>query len=133
MRLRGGELTPRRAALSVGVGATIGCTPLFGTHLFLVMAICLPLKLDAPVSYLAANISNPLIAPFLLFAEVQIGSVMLTGRTLGFSAGELSARGVGGLALQTAIGTTVFAPAVGLILGALTYALVRVARRRRGA
>ncbi|MGH7328291.1 MAG: hypothetical protein ACREJX_08065, partial [Polyangiaceae bacterium] len=45
-RLRGGELTPARAAFSIGVGLAIGVTPLYGFHLPLVLAICLPLGLD---------------------------------------------------------------------------------------
>ena len=36
------------------MGLLIGATPLYGLHLILVMAVCVPLKLDVPLSYLAA-------------------------------------------------------------------------------
>ena len=48
--------------------------PLYGLHFPLCLAVCLPLQLDVVVAYLAANISNPLVAPFLVTAEVEIGS-----------------------------------------------------------
>ena len=79
-RLRGGELTPWRAALSVGVGLVIGMTPAFGLHWLIVIAVCVPLRLDTGVAYLAANISMPFIAPFITFAEVETGALLLHGR-----------------------------------------------------
>ena len=78
-RLRGGELTPWRAALSVGVGLLIGMTPAFGLHWLIVIAVCVPLRLDTGVAYLAANISMPFIAPFITFAEIETGALLLHG------------------------------------------------------
>src|SRR5258706_14982160 len=109
-RLRGGELTPKRAALSVGVGLAIGLVPVYGAHWAIVLAACVPLKLDAPVAYLAANISNPLFAPFLLLAEVQVGSVLTTGALLPLTMDALEARGPTGFITQTIVGITVLAP-----------------------
>ena len=123
-RLRGGKLTPKRAGLSVGIGIAIGCVPIYGAHWALVLAICLPLRLDAAASYLAANISNPFVAPFLLFAEVEIGSMVLTGHLLPVTAKGLSEHGVGGLLEETVVGTLLFAPSLALVLGAITYGLV---------
>ncbi len=76
-RLRGGELTPARAAFSVAIGILIGCTPLFGLHLVLVAVLCLPLRLDVPISYISTHVSNPLIAPFIIFADIKLGAVLL--------------------------------------------------------
>ncbi len=114
-RLRGGELTPARAAVSVAVGLFIGCLPVFGLHLPLVLAVCLPLELDAPVAYLAANVSNPLVAPWLIVAEVQTGSWLRTGAFVGFDAAMARSAGIGGFASFAAIGAVV----VGAVLAAL--------------
>ncbi len=82
VRLRGLRRSPRRAAASVFVGLFIGSLPLYGVHLPLCLLCCVPLRLDAVTAYLAANISNPLFAPFLVFAQVQVGSVLLNGSLL---------------------------------------------------
>jgi uncharacterized protein (DUF2062 family) len=107
-RLRGGELTPWRAALSVGVGLAVGVTPLYGLHLPIVVAICVPLRLDAPLAYLAANISLPFIAPFLSLAEIEIGAWLRTRHLLPLDVDTVRTHGfrafMGELVLGTAEG-----------------------------
>lgn len=80
--LRGGALTPRRAALSVALGLFIGSQPIFGCHTPLVIAICLWFQLDAAVAWIASNVSNPFFAPFLMTGEVQVGAYLRRGSFL---------------------------------------------------
>lgn len=126
-RLRGGELTPARAALSVAVGLFVGVTPAYGAHIFLVLAICLPLGLDAPVSYLAANISIPPIAPFLWLAEVEIGAWVLTGHRLPLDVSAFST-GPWVFAKELVLGTLLFAPMMAMVGGTVTYGAVSLVR-----
>lgn len=130
-RLRGGEVTPLRAAASVALGLAIGSTPLWGFHWAIVLAVCVPLKLDVPVAYLAANVSLPFIAPFLTVAEIETGAWIRTGQTIGLSREALAARGVGAFAAEVAIGTAVLAIALASIGFGLTYVLVAWRSRRR--
>ncbi len=113
------------------VGLLIGATPLYGLHLVLVVAVCLPLRLDAPVAYLAANISNPFIAPFLSFAEIETGSFLRTGHGAEVSIAALRANGIGPYVRDVIVGTLAFAPALATVGGALTWASVTVVRRLR--
>jgi uncharacterized protein (DUF2062 family)/2-polyprenyl-3-methyl-5-hydroxy-6-metoxy-1,4-benzoquinol methylase len=130
-RLRGGELNPARAAASVAIGLAIGVTPLYGAHLLLVLAVCLPLRLDAPLAYLAANISIPLVAPFLTMAEVELGAFALTGHALPTDIAILRARGAGLLVKELAIGTALLSPTAAAVGGALTFAFGTAWRRAR--
>jgi uncharacterized protein (DUF2062 family) len=130
-RLRGGELTPVRAALSVAVGLFIGVTPLYGLHLLLVMAVCLPLRLDVPVSYLAANISMPLISPLLGLIEVELGSFVRTGAWRALSIDVIKREGLRPFLGDVVVGVAVFAPSIALVGGSLTYAIARLGRRLR--
>lgn len=126
--MRGGALTPARAALSVAIGLFIGTLPLPGTHLPLVVAICLPLRLDAAVSYLAANISIPPIAPFLWIGSLQIGSVLLGGHAQRLDvegARAMMARGPGDLLASLALGSVCLGALIALTGGSLTYAVAR--------
>jgi uncharacterized protein (DUF2062 family) len=130
-RLRGGELTPWRAALSVGLGLVIGMTPAFGLHWLIVIAVCVPLRLDTGVAYLAANISMPFIAPFITFAEIEMGALLLHGAFIAITPSELKAQGIGRLVAELVVGTAVLAPAGGALGGSLAYAFVAWRRRRR--
>lgn len=132
-RLRGGELTPGRAAASIAIGLAIGVTPLWGLHWAFVLAVCVPLKLDAAVAFLASNVSLPFIAPFLSLAEIEIGAWARTGRGVAIDAAELRAHGVGAFVAELAIGTAIFAPIVAAVGGAIAYALVAWRASKRGA
>lgn len=130
-RLRGGELTPRRAALSVAVGLVIGMTPAFGLHWLIVIAVCVPLRLDTGVAYLAANISLPFIAPFITFAELETGALVLHGHFMSIAPSEVKTMALRTLAAELVVGTAIVAPAGGAVGGAITYGLVAWRWRRR--
>jgi len=128
--LRGGESSPARLAAAVALGVFIGCLPLYGLHLPLCLGVCLLLRLDAVVAYLAANISNPLIAPFLLTAEVEIGSLILTGEHAAFDVERARSVGFVGFVSQAAVGGVVLGLFLALIAGGATYALAPRQRRK---
>jgi uncharacterized protein (DUF2062 family)/SAM-dependent methyltransferase len=130
-RLRGGELTPARAALSVAIGLAVGVTPLYGLHLWIVLALCVPLRLDAALAYLAANVSLPPVIPLLLVSEIEVGSLVRTGHAVAVEAADAKARGFGELARELAIGTAILAPAAGALGGAVAWAIASIARGRR--
>jgi uncharacterized protein (DUF2062 family)/SAM-dependent methyltransferase len=131
-RLRGGELTPGRAAGSVAVGLAIGVMPLYGAHLWIVIGVCLLLRLDAALAYLAANISIPPMIPFLLLAEAELGSLARTGHALALTAAEARSRAFGELAKEVVVGTLIFAPIVGTLGGAITFGIaVRAAAAKK--
>jgi uncharacterized protein (DUF2062 family)/SAM-dependent methyltransferase len=96
-RLRGGSVEPGRAAASVAIGIFIGCMPVYGAQLLLVLAICVPLRLDSAVAYLAAHVSNPLTLPIVLAAEMEAGALLLTGHHAAFDVGAAEHLDIGAL------------------------------------
>lgn len=73
--------SPGRLAGAVLLGVFIGCSPFFGLHLALCLLLGLLLRLNKLIVYAAANISLPVFAPFLIFACLQVGSLLLTGQS----------------------------------------------------
>ena len=126
-RLRGGRLTKKRASGSVAAGLFIGSLPLFGLHFPLCVLVCVPFRLDVVTAYIAANISNPLFAPFLIAGEIQLGSLLLDGHFVGFDLARARAMGVTGFVEQAAVGSVVTGALLAL-LGAIATAFI--ARRR---
>ena len=126
-RLRGTPGSRVRAALAVAIGLFIGCQPLYGLHFVLVLAVCLPLRLDAVLAYLAANISNPFVAPFLIFSEVETGAYLSTGRFAAFDVAQARATGAAGFARQLFVGSV----AVGALLALLGFGLAWLLTARR--
>ncbi len=132
-RLRGGRTTPARLGWSVATGLFIGCQPLYGLHFPLCAGVGLPLRLDVPLAYLAANVSNPLLAPFILFAELQCGARLLEGAWLPLSVSEVRLQGVGRLVAEAALGALVVGGLLALLGGLSAWWLARRWRSRRSA
>jgi uncharacterized protein (DUF2062 family)/precorrin-6B methylase 2 len=122
-RLRGGALSPWRAAASIAVGLFVGCTPLYGVHSLIVLAICIPLRLDAAIAYLAAHISNPFTFPFVFGIEVEVGSFLLTGHGTELSLSAAKDLGLMKVGARLVLGAAVVAPATGLLGAAITWVL----------
>jgi uncharacterized protein (DUF2062 family)/ubiquinone/menaquinone biosynthesis C-methylase UbiE len=118
-RLRGGALSPGRAAASIAVGLFVGCTPLYGVHSLIVLAICIPLRLDGAVAYLAAHISNPLTFPFVFGLEMEVGSLVLTGHGTDLSFSVARHLGLMKVGARLVCGAAVVGPAAALV-GAIT-------------
>lgn len=77
LRTEGG--TPARDACAIGVGVFVGASPWYGFHLVLCWALGWLLRLNRLKMYLAANISNPLMAPLLILTELQAGAWVRRG------------------------------------------------------
>jgi len=132
IELRGGDLSPGRAAAAVAIGLFIGSQPIFGCHTPLVLTFCILLKLDAALAWVASNISNPFFAPFLVTAEVQLGGYLWTGAAIPFDQNVARETGISGFAAYAFSG----APIIGLglaALGAVTvYGIVATKQRLSG-
>jgi SAM-dependent methyltransferase len=105
--------------------------PVYGLHLPLCLAACLPLRLDVIVAYAAAHISNPLFAPFLITAEIQVGSLLLTGGFLPFDVARARAVGVSGFVAQAAVGSVVVGATLSVVGALVTYVVGFIYGRRK--
>jgi uncharacterized protein (DUF2062 family)/SAM-dependent methyltransferase len=121
VRIEGG--TPMRQAMAIAVGLFIGALPLVGLHLALSVVAGRLFKLNLPKVYLAANISNPFIAPFLFGAEIQLGAWLRTGHI--YTPSVLDQVRLKGLALDIGIGSLIVGVVLAAVGGLLTYAIVR--------
>ncbi len=122
-RLRGTRQSPSRVALAVAIGLFIGCLPVYGLHFLLCSLICVPLGLDLLLCYLVANISNPLVAPFLVTLEVELGSLVTTGQHAAFTLARAKQTGVLGFAWQAGVGSVFVGSALAAIGAAIAYAV----------
>jgi len=114
-----------REAAAVGAGVFIGCTPLFGFHLLICWAVGFLLRLNRLQMYVAANISNPVIAPLLVFSEIQTGAVVRRGEFHGLTLETLRTIDVWSFGLDYVIGSVVVGAVLGGMAAAATYAALR--------
>src|SRR5262245_4130116 len=120
--LRGGESSRGKVAASLGLGLFIGCLPVYGFHFPLCLAGCLLFRLDLVLAYLAANVSNPFIAPFLVTLEVEVGSYLLHGVPAAFDPAHARSLGASGFFKQALAGSVAVGAALAALGGGLGWA-----------
>jgi uncharacterized protein (DUF2062 family)/2-polyprenyl-3-methyl-5-hydroxy-6-metoxy-1,4-benzoquinol methylase len=122
-RLRGMRQSPSRVALAVALGLFIGCLPVYGLHFLLCSLVCLPFGLDLLLCYLVANISNPLLAPFLITLEVELGSLVTTGQHAAFTLARAKQTGFLGFVWQAGVGSVFVGSGLAALGAAVAYAV----------
>jgi uncharacterized protein (DUF2062 family) len=90
LRVEGG--TPERQAAAVALGIFIGCTPFYGIHLPLCFLFARLLGVNRVKTYIAAHISTPVLAPLLLFFEIQTGRLVRGKHLLSLRPSQAAAR-----------------------------------------
>jgi uncharacterized protein (DUF2062 family) len=116
---------PTRDAVAIGVGAFIGCLPIYGFHFLMTMLAGRVLRLNRLKMYAAANISNPLMAPPLLFIEVQTGAWLRRRDLHDVTLSAIRQVDPRSLGADLLLGAVVVGAAIGVVLTLMTLAVVR--------
>lgn len=126
--------SPARLATAVLVGCVVGCTPLFGLHFFVCVALAYAFGLNKLVVYGAANLSIPPMVPLLGFASVQLGERALHGRWLALHRSDFATAHIRVLArsffVDWMVGGVLLGAAIGAVAGAATWAILTRRRAR---
>jgi uncharacterized protein (DUF2062 family) len=144
-RLRFEGDTPARQAWAVALGIFIGCSPLYGLHLPLCILFARLCGVNRVKTYIAAHISTPLLMPFLLFAELQVGRLVRGRPPLSLRPSQIRSRWHWDATnphldfwhtwwhwrswLDLAVGSLVLGVVLAALLGLVTFVLLRRGRR----
>jgi len=114
-----------RETAAVAIGVFVGCLPLYGLHLVICWGLGFLLGLNRLKMYLAANISNPLVAPWLLFIEVQAGAWLRRGSFHALTREAVVETGLATFGIDAAVGSVAVGTLLAMAAAAATYSLVR--------
>src|SRR5215831_12455769 len=116
---------PRRETAAVALGVFIGCLPLYGLHLAICWIVGFVLGLNRLKMYFAANVSNPFVAPWLVFTEVQVGAWVRRGSFHAMTRESVAATGLTVFGLDALVGSLFVGLALALLAAWGTNSLVR--------
>lgn len=117
---------PGATALSVGLGALIGTTPILGVHTWLAALLAGLFRLPPAAALVGSNVSNPLTFIPLTLLEIRVGSWVL-GRSLPPLNGSWTFDRLGPYLGAAWVGTI----PVGLAVAGLSTGVVYAILRRR--
>jgi uncharacterized protein (DUF2062 family)/SAM-dependent methyltransferase len=120
---------PGRETAAIAFGVFIGCQPFYGLHLLICWIFGWMFGLNRLKLYLAANISNPLVAPFLLFVELQCGSLLRRGTLHALTLETARSTGIATFGADLLLGSVVVGAALAALAAWGTYATIGGASR----
>jgi SAM-dependent methyltransferase len=120
-----------RETAAVALGVFIGCLPLYGLHLAICWIVGFVLGLNRLKMYFAANVSNPFVAPWLVFAEVQVGAWVRRGSFHPVTREYIASTGLTVFGVDALVGSLFVGPVLGLLAAWGTYSLVRASGEDR--
>ena len=116
----------RRETAAVGLGVFIGCLPLYGLHLTICWIVGFLLGLNRLKMYFAANVSNPFVAPWLVFAEVQVGAWVRRGSFHPVTREYIASTGLTVFGVDALVGSIFVGATLAVLAAWGTYSLARV-------
>jgi uncharacterized protein (DUF2062 family) len=126
--------SPRRLAFALALGVFLGASPFWGLHTLLAFALSFVLGLNKPAVLLGTLVSNPLLAPFLIFLSLEAGSGLLYGRAAHLSIEQIEALmdapDTGEIMNEYLLPYCVGSLVVGLVLAFLTFWVALWSARR---
>ncbi|MBA2490650.1 MAG: DUF2062 domain-containing protein [Gammaproteobacteria bacterium] len=120
-RLRTRRDTPRQRALAVFMGVVVGCTPLYGLHIFICLALARLTGVNGITTYLAAFVNNPLTAPLIFYVSLGTGHWLFMGEWPHLSWDAARAAGAWHFGRHVLVGTLIVGLALGVVCAALVY------------
>ena len=121
--------SPHRFASSLGIGVWMGLWPHHGFQVASVIGLSMILPINRPIALLGSCISSAPMLPLIIFASVNIGSLVLHGSFHGNMHGSpLNVLATG--AIEFIVGSLILGPVAGLLTYVITLPIVTIAGRR---
>lgn len=113
---------------AVMLGIFMGIIPIWGYQMITAFLLAHLLKLNKVITLVASNISIPPMIPFILFGSYATGAWLLD-KPLNFSIDAMSLEFVMSSLLQYILGSVVFAVICSLVIGLISYVLLKIFRK----
>ncbi len=111
-------------AKSIALGVFIGFSPFWGLHTILAISLSALLRLNKTLTFISAQITVPPLLPIVLYVSMLIGAPFV-GSDKSFSLTDLTLEVAKLHLIQYAVGSLILATAMALILGLLSFLLLR--------
>ena len=123
--------SPREIGCSVGLGVFSGCTPAFGFHMWVAIALASLLRLNRLWAFVGSRISFTPVYAWIVFCEIEGAHRLRTGSWMALSPSEAAAHAWDVLT-DWLLGTVLVGGVLGAALGTLAYVLALRSRPRSG-
>ena len=115
-----------RKAVSIGFGIFMGIVPIWGFQLLVAIFLAMLFKLNKALVIAAANISIPPMIPFILYGSFLAGKPFMGAKAREIDwTNQLNLTSIQQNLQQYLIGACVLAVAAGIVIGLLSYIVMK--------
>ncbi|UOE49261.1 DUF2062 domain-containing protein [Mucilaginibacter sp. SMC90] len=124
------EHSPQLKAKSVAFGVFMGIVPIWGFQLLVAISLAFLFRLNKAIVVTAAHISVAPMIPVIIFLSYKTGSLWMGNRNVDIPLDKISLQSIGEHLEQYLYGSISLAIFAGIIAGLLTFALLKLFKRR---
>lgn len=124
------EHSPQLKAKSVAFGVFMGIVPIWGFQLLVAISLAFLFRLNKAIVVTAAHISVAPMIPVIIFLSYKTGSLWMGGKDVEIPLDKISIKAIGEHLEQYLYGSISLAIFAGIIAGLLTFALLKLFKRR---
>lgn len=125
--------TPGRFAAAIGLGVLCGILPIWGFQIATALIVAQRLRLNKPLTVAASNVSFPAMIPFILYASLMTGRLVLMRDTDGLAGqAALTPTTAWAYATEYLVGSILLATLAGFAAFLISLVLARVVGRLLG-
>lgn len=117
-------------AKSVAFGVFMGIVPIWGFQLLVAISLAFLFRLNKAIVVTAAHISVAPMIPVIIFLSYKTGSLWMGGKDVDIPLDKISLKSIGEHLEQYLYGSISLAIFAGIIAGLLTFALLKLFKRR---
>lgn len=126
------EESTMKKSISVAIGIFFGIVPIWGYQLVTAIAFAYILKLNKAIVIVAANISIPILLPFILFASLKTGE-LVTGIKSSITINNIDMQNIKSNLYVYLMGASVLAVVFSIFMGIVTYVILKLIRNKKHA
>ncbi|WP_121808205.1 DUF2062 domain-containing protein [Mucilaginibacter kameinonensis] len=124
------EHSPQLKAKSVAFGVFMGIVPIWGFQLLVAISLAFLFRLNKAIVVTAAHISVAPMIPVIIFLSYKTGGLWMGGKDVDIPLDKISLKSIGEHLEQYLYGSISLAIFAGIIAGLLTFALLKLFKRR---
>lgn len=113
--------SPKEVGHAVFLGVFAGCTPVVGFHGWVAVGLATLFKKNRLYALLGSRVSNMVMLPFIVVAEIQASRLLRTGHTAPIDRAHVLDQAPE-LMLDWTLGSVIVGAGLGALLGLIAYA-----------
>ncbi|GHE40687.1 DUF2062 domain-containing protein [Sphingobacterium griseoflavum] len=125
----GSDDSPKKKALSIGLGVFMGIAPVWGFQTALTITLAVFLRLNKVLAFACSNISLAPFIPFVIYASLLVGSLLCPSQP-SLELGRISLDMVKSHLLQYLVGSLLLASGMALLIGFSSYFFLKINRQK---